>query len=207
MITLPMIPTPAPAPPMGPNSSQAQRPRFACSICPKTFSSRVRAETCLNNHMNIKPFACNGICGVIGCPKRYASKALLNRHCTSFGERTVLCPKWYVSMRFVIVDGMVELPSTVTTFVQSITLRGIEGSIISETCRRYVVVRLKCNLQSMTLASYNFVWSLSEYAVLCTNPVVPFSAQSNIILRRIAHSEERRQWVRSNVEFKMWRPT
>ncbi|PVF91957.1 hypothetical protein CPB86DRAFT_258903 [Serendipita vermifera] len=75
-----------------PSPSQVQRPRFACSICPKTFSSRVRADTCLYKHMDMKPFACNGICGVMGCPKRYASKALLTRHCISFGEKTVLCP-------------------------------------------------------------------------------------------------------------------
>ncbi|PVF91954.1 hypothetical protein CPB86DRAFT_667438, partial [Serendipita vermifera] len=78
--------------------SQVQRPRFACSLCPKTFSSRSRADTCFYNHMDMKPFACNGVCGMIGCPEHYASKALLTRHCISFGEKMVLCPTWYVFM-------------------------------------------------------------------------------------------------------------
>ncbi|PVF91955.1 hypothetical protein CPB86DRAFT_791647 [Serendipita vermifera] len=47
--------------PVTPSPSQVQRPRFACDLCPKTFSSRSRADTCFYNHMGMKPFACNGI--------------------------------------------------------------------------------------------------------------------------------------------------
>jgi hypothetical protein len=48
-----------------PGTSQVQR-RFACVACPKTFTSQSRADTCLFNHMSIKPFACNGACGIVG---------------------------------------------------------------------------------------------------------------------------------------------
>jgi hypothetical protein len=44
---------------------KTQGTRFACSICGKTFTSRPRADTCSFNHLGIKPFGCNGVCGLI----------------------------------------------------------------------------------------------------------------------------------------------
>jgi hypothetical protein len=60
-----IIPSSMPSLMTAPSTSQVQR-RFACATCPKTFSSQSRADTCLFNHMNIKPFACNGDCGLVG---------------------------------------------------------------------------------------------------------------------------------------------
>jgi hypothetical protein len=48
------------------STSLAQRPRFPCGFCFKPLSSRSRADTCFFNHIGIKPFACNGACGMIG---------------------------------------------------------------------------------------------------------------------------------------------
>jgi hypothetical protein len=47
-----------------PAHSTSQRAKFACTICGKMCTSRPRADTCFFNHMGIKPFACNGDCGV-----------------------------------------------------------------------------------------------------------------------------------------------
>jgi hypothetical protein len=47
-----------------PAHSTSQRAKFACTICGKMCTSRPRADTCFFKHMGIKPFACNGDCGV-----------------------------------------------------------------------------------------------------------------------------------------------
>jgi hypothetical protein len=60
------IPTPIIPSSMAPSTSRAQTPKFACGVCPKTLSSRSRADTCLFNHMGIKPFTCKGACGIVG---------------------------------------------------------------------------------------------------------------------------------------------
>ncbi|PVG03644.1 hypothetical protein CPB86DRAFT_378813 [Serendipita vermifera] len=92
--------TPMAAPGIYSTAIKLQTARFACSTCGKTFTSRPRADTCLFNHMGIKPFTCNGGCGLFGCPMRYASRALLTRHCTSFGEKMLICPRChYISSK------------------------------------------------------------------------------------------------------------
>jgi hypothetical protein len=48
------------------SDSAIRRKNFLCSICGKTFNRRPRAETCLFKHLGIKPYACNGTCGLIG---------------------------------------------------------------------------------------------------------------------------------------------
>jgi hypothetical protein len=47
-----------------PSTNQDQRAKFACGVCSRTFNIRSRAETCQFNHVGIKPFACNGACGL-----------------------------------------------------------------------------------------------------------------------------------------------
>ncbi|PVF90928.1 hypothetical protein CPB86DRAFT_720372, partial [Serendipita vermifera] len=68
--------------------------KFPCASCGKMCTSRPRAYTCLLKHIGVKPFTCNGACGTINCPKRYASKAHLNRHCMPPEEKVVICPSW-----------------------------------------------------------------------------------------------------------------
>jgi hypothetical protein len=46
--------------------SISQRAKHPCSFCGKLCTSRPRADTCLFNHIGIKPFACDGSCGVPG---------------------------------------------------------------------------------------------------------------------------------------------
>jgi hypothetical protein len=47
-------------------TSISKRARFACSSCGKRCTDRPRAEICFNNHIRVKPFACNGDCGITG---------------------------------------------------------------------------------------------------------------------------------------------
>ncbi|PVG03651.1 hypothetical protein CPB86DRAFT_723439, partial [Serendipita vermifera] len=56
------------------------------------YADRQRAHTCLLNHSGAKPFACNGFCGIQNCPKTYASKAHLKRHCAPLEEKVTTCP-------------------------------------------------------------------------------------------------------------------
>ncbi|PVF91961.1 hypothetical protein CPB86DRAFT_744974, partial [Serendipita vermifera] len=67
-----------------------------CSICGRNLIGRPRAHTCLLNHTGTKPYACNGACGIEDCPKSYASKAHLKRHCAPIEGRVTLCPSWYI---------------------------------------------------------------------------------------------------------------
>jgi hypothetical protein len=43
-----------------------RRKNFLCSICGNTFNRRPRAEACLFKHLGIKPYPCNGTCGLVG---------------------------------------------------------------------------------------------------------------------------------------------
>ncbi|PVG03657.1 hypothetical protein CPB86DRAFT_694797 [Serendipita vermifera] len=79
-----------------PTANASRRVKFGCPICGKMCASRPRVGACLNNHMGIEPFVCNGNCGVINCPRAYASKALLTRHCTPVEDKMVACSNWYV---------------------------------------------------------------------------------------------------------------
>jgi hypothetical protein len=42
------------------------RAKFPCLFCGKMCTSRPRAWTCMFNHVDAKPFACNGACGIVG---------------------------------------------------------------------------------------------------------------------------------------------
>ncbi|PVG03653.1 hypothetical protein CPB86DRAFT_379151 [Serendipita vermifera] len=48
--------------------SPPTRSKFACPwpSCGKLCTSQPRARTCLFNHMDLRPFACGGACGVLG---------------------------------------------------------------------------------------------------------------------------------------------
>jgi hypothetical protein len=48
-----------------PSTSQDQQAKFACGVCSRAFNIRSRAETCQFNHVGIKPFVCNGACGLV----------------------------------------------------------------------------------------------------------------------------------------------
>jgi hypothetical protein len=45
-------------------SLTSQRAKFPCPSCGKLCTSRPRANTCFFNHVGVKPFACNGDCGI-----------------------------------------------------------------------------------------------------------------------------------------------
>jgi hypothetical protein len=51
-----------PLQPLAPSSSQ--RAKFPCLFCSKLCTSRPRADTCFFNHIDAKPFACHGDCGM-----------------------------------------------------------------------------------------------------------------------------------------------
>jgi hypothetical protein len=44
----------------------SERARFPCLSCGKLWASRPRAFTCFCNHIDAKPFVCNGDCGIVG---------------------------------------------------------------------------------------------------------------------------------------------
>jgi hypothetical protein len=48
---------------VAPVTSTSLRAKFPCVSCGKICTSRPGADTCFNNHIGAKPFACNGICG------------------------------------------------------------------------------------------------------------------------------------------------
>lgn len=43
-----------------PTANASRRVKFGCPICGKMCASRPRVGACLNNHMGIEPFVCNG---------------------------------------------------------------------------------------------------------------------------------------------------
>jgi hypothetical protein len=55
---------PAMTPSTAPATNMTHKPRVECIFCDKTFPNRTRATAHMYKHMNVKPFACNGTCGI-----------------------------------------------------------------------------------------------------------------------------------------------
>jgi len=49
--------------PPTPATNVTTRRRFGCPLCPKTFDRLARAEACHNEHLDLKPHVCRGVCG------------------------------------------------------------------------------------------------------------------------------------------------
>ncbi|CCA74409.1 hypothetical protein PIIN_08361 [Serendipita indica DSM 11827] len=67
-----------------------------CPRCSRIHPRAVRAEACLNKWQDIRPFACGGACGLLGCSKEFFSKETLAKHTLPEDRKYETCDIWSV---------------------------------------------------------------------------------------------------------------